>query len=209
QYTLEDFTGKSIEDIRNYFSKYNFEIYESAYPGAELKVVDMEADGNFAPKAGVINLIREYTDDYEPGICYSQSLAAGELCNGSEELTFAVSCGKASDYEVAIPDFTGKGKKKAKKALEEAGLADYLELQFEDGSYSDTVEQGKVAEQSLLPGTVYNKLEKKSYQYADGVRAGEQSDNILTLWLSAGSAPVRRTGRGTSSGGSGNTWDIE
>ncbi len=187
QYTLEDFRGKSIDEIRSYFAKYNFPILENAYPGAGMAQSDNAAQGEYAPKAGAVNLIYEYTDDYPAGVCYSQSLDAGSVCTGSEELTFAISCGKASDYEIAIPDFTGMGKKKAQELLEETGLSSYLQLQFKDGSSNDEIGKGKIEEQSILPGAVYNTLEKKAYGYAEQSRVDEQTENILTLWLSTGS----------------------
>ncbi len=200
QYTLEDFSGKSIDEIRSYFAKYSFPIWENVYPGAEMVQSGDGAQGEYAPKTGKVNLIYEYTDDYPAGVCYSQSLGAGTVCNSSEELTFAISCGKASDYEIAVPDFTGMSKKKAQKLLEETGLSAYLQLKFEDGSSDTGIDEGKIESQSILPGAVYNTLERKSYGYAEGTRANEQVDNILTLWLSTGSAAVQSDNRDSGGG---------
>lgn len=200
QYTLEDFREKSIDEIRDYFAKYNFTIYENAYPGAEMVLANNTAGGDYSPKTGTIHLIYEYTDDYPAGICYSQSLDAGTMCDGSEDVTFAISCGKVSDYEIVIPDFTGMGKKKVEKVLEETGLSAYLQLEFEDGSSNNEIEKGKVEDQSILPGAIYNVLEGKTYEYAEETRINEQSNNLLTLWLSTGRPSVRSNRRNLSSG---------
>lgn len=197
QYTLEDFSGKSIEEIRNYFARYNFEIEENTYPGALMTPVESEAGGEFTPKIGRIDLVREYSDDCAAGICYGQSLMPGQLCDGSEQLTFTISCGKLSDYEIVIPDFTSKEKKEAEKLLEEAGLSSYLELQFEESPYDGETKVGAVTAQSLMPGYIYNTLEEKLYLYEDGVRWEEEGAPVLVLWINGKPVP-RKASRSTT-----------
>lgn len=196
QYTMEDFLGKSIEEIRSYFSWYRFDIEENAYPGAEMVPVEAEAGGEFAVKTGKVNLVKEYSENYAAGVCFAQSLTPGQLCDGSENLTFTVSCGKVSDYEIPIPDFSGVGKKKAKKVLEEAGLSSYLKLQFEEDSYDGAVKAGVVTDQSLLPGYIYNTLEKTLYQYENGSRVEQQDASALVLWVNG--EPVQNAGSRTN-----------
>ena len=194
KYTLEKFTGKGVDEIKNYFQRYNFQVYESAYPGAEATLTDNGSESTYAPKSGIIRLVREYSDDFENGICYSQSMSDGEECDCTEEITFAISCGKVSDYEIAIPNLTGKKKKAVSQAIEEAGLAEYLEVQFADESITSSVDKGKVAEQSLPEGYVYNTLERKTYRYDNGARVDEQASTAIVVTLSAGSGAVTPSG---------------
>lgn len=190
QYTLEDFTGKDRDYIISRFTKYNFDISCNDYPGAEMKEMEYEANSQYSMKIGKINIIYEYSDGYGFNVCYSQSENAGETCSSTDEITFAVSCGKASDYEIAIPDFSNKSQKEAEKLLENAGLNEYLKVEFKEAEdYSDEVEKGKVLEQSVSKDYVYNRLEKRIYQYADGKRMGEQETDTLVLTLSIGSEP--------------------
>lgn len=196
QYTMEDFSGESIDELRSYFSRYNFDIEENAYPGALMTPVQSEAGGEVTPKRGKVNLVKEYSEDYAAGVCFEQSLMPGQLCDGSENLTFTVSCGKVSDYEIAIPDFAGAGKKKAKKLLKEAGLSSYLEPQFEESPYDGTAKAGVVTDQSLPPGYIYNTLEKTFYQYEDGLRVEQQDAPVLVLWING--EPVQNAGSRTN-----------
>ncbi len=197
QYTMEDFSGKSIEEIRSYFSRYNFEIEENAYPGAEMTPVEAREGGEFVVKTGKVNLVKEYSEDYAVGVCFEQSLMPGQLCDGSEELTFTISCGKLSNYEITIPDFTGREKKEAEKLLKEAGLSSYLELQFKDSPYDGETEVGAVNDQSLMPGYIYNTLEGKFYWYEDGSRWEGEGDPVLVLWLNGKPLP-EKVGRRTT-----------
>ena len=190
QYTLNDFTTMSIDDIRDYYSNYNFDIYENPYPGAEMQLMDEQVKNNYAHKSGKITLMNEYSDEYPAGVCYSQSIEAGTICNGSEDITFAISCGKASDYEVVIPDFIGSGKKNVKNLLSDAGLSDCIEVRYEEGDYNDEIEKDKVESQSV-EGAVYNSLENRICIYDNGVRVGTQDDNVITLWLSKGKKAVK------------------
>lgn len=188
KYTLENFIGKDKDYILNWFTKFNFDISENTYPGDELKTVEYEANSQYSKKSGKINLIYEYSDEHACDICYSQSVAAGEICSGSDSITIAVSCGKISDYELAIPDLANKSKKKAEKLLKEAGLDTVLNVKFEDAEeQSDDVKKGNVLEQSILEGYVYNKLENKVYKYVDGKRVDESVGNELVITLSIGS----------------------
>lgn len=189
KYTLDDYMDKNVDEIIQDFSKAGFHIRDSVYPGGQYVDVDASSSSNDGT-LGTVNILREYSDDIPAGICYDQSKAAGEMCDGTEELTFAVSCGKATDYEIPIPDFTAQGKKKAQELLEKAGLAEYLQIEFEEGIYNNQIKKDRVCEQSLSTDFVYNTLERKAYRIASGVRKNEHSDGIITLRLSAGPMPV-------------------
>ncbi len=193
KYSLLDYSDKSVDDIVDYFSNHNFQILDTVYPGGESVVVDSDVQSTETAKNGVINILRQYSDDTAAGLCYSQSIEPGTVCNGSEEVTFAVSCGKVSDYEIVIPDFSGKGKSKVEEMMKEAGLADYLEIEYEEGIYSDQIKKGKVCDQSLSTDYVYNTLEKKAYKLVNGVRKNEQSDGKIIFWLSEGPAQEMTT----------------
>ena len=85
--------------------------------------------------------------------------------------------------------------------LEEAGLADHIEVRYEEGDYNSDIEEGKVESQSV-EGAVFNTLENRICTYDNGVRIGTQDDNVITLWLSKGQEAVKPTPAPRSSGGS-------
>lgn len=191
QYTLEDFTSKSADEIINYFKKYNFNVYDNSCPGEDMSLVEGDGDNAYSKKTGEINLIREYSDDFENGMCYSQSMSAGEKCDCTEKITFAISCGKASDYEIPIPDLTGKDKKAVEQAIDAAGLSAYLTVEYAEEPVTSDVDKGKVALQSLPYGYVYNTLEHKVYRYDNGIRADAKEDATIVINLSAGHGAVQ------------------
>jgi len=95
---------------------------------------------------------REYenSDTVAEGTVIRQSPESGATVAGGTKVTIVVSQGKQS---VAVPDLKNKTESEARKALEAKGL----QVGTVNSDYSDTVEEGKVIDQSEVSGkTVYS-----------------------------------------------------
>ena len=95
---------------------------------------------------------REYenSDTVAEGTVIRQSPESGASVAGGTKVTIVVSQGKQS---VAVPDLKNKTESEARKALEEKGL----QVGTVSSDYSDTVEEGKVIDQTEVAGkTVYS-----------------------------------------------------
>lgn len=95
---------------------------------------------------------REYenSDTVAEGTVIRQSPESGASVAGGTKVTIVVSQGRQS---VAVPDLKNKTESEARKALEEKGL----QCGTVNSDYSDTVEEGKVIDQSEAVGkTVYS-----------------------------------------------------
>ena len=95
---------------------------------------------------------REYenSDTVAEGTVIRQSPESGTSVAGGTKVTIVVSQGRQS---VAVPDLKNKTESEARKALEEKGL----QCGTVSSDYSDTVEEGKVIDQSEAVGkTVYS-----------------------------------------------------
>lgn len=95
---------------------------------------------------------REYenSDTVAEGTVIRQSPESGESVAGGTKVTIVVSQGRQS---VAVPDLKNMTESEARKALEEKGL----QCGTVSSDYSDTVEEGKVIDQSEAAGkTVYS-----------------------------------------------------
>lgn len=95
---------------------------------------------------------REYenSDTVAEGTVIRQSPESGATVAGGTKVTIVVSQGKQS---VAVPNLKNKTESEARKALEAKGL----QVGTVNSDYSDTVEEGKVIDQSEVSGkTVYS-----------------------------------------------------
>lgn len=95
---------------------------------------------------------REYenSDTVAEGTVIRQSPESGASVAGGTKVTIVVSQGRQS---VAVPDLKNMSESEARKALEEKGL----QCGTVNSDYSDTVEEGKVIDQSEAAGkTVYS-----------------------------------------------------
>ena len=95
---------------------------------------------------------REYenSDTVAEGTVIRQSPESGASVAGGTKVTIVVSQGKQS---VPVPDLKNKTESEARKALEEKGL----QVGTVSSDYSDTVEEGKVIDQTEVAGkTVYS-----------------------------------------------------
>lgn len=95
---------------------------------------------------------REYesSDTVAEGTVIRQDPASGTMVASDTKVTIVVSQGKKS---VTVPDLKNETEESARKALEKAGL----QVGSVNSDYSDTVEEGKVIDQSELAGkTVYS-----------------------------------------------------
>lgn len=95
---------------------------------------------------------REYenSDTVAEGTVIRQSPESGASVANGTKVTIVVSQGRQS---VAVPDLKNKTESEARKALEEKGL----QVGTIDSDYSDTVEEGKVIDQTEVAGkTVYS-----------------------------------------------------
>lgn len=95
---------------------------------------------------------REYenSDTVAEGTVIRQSPESGATVAGGTKVTIVVSQGKQS---VAVPDLKNMTESEARKALEAKGL----QVGTVNSDYSDTVEEGKVIDQSEVSGkTVYS-----------------------------------------------------
>lgn len=99
-----------------------------------------------------LNYNRQYesSDTVAEGTVIRQEPAAGAMVAADSEVTIVVSQGKKS---VTVPDLKNHTEEQARKLLSESGL----QLGSVNSEYSDTIEEGKVIDQSEIAGkTVYS-----------------------------------------------------
>ena len=95
---------------------------------------------------------REYesSDTVPEGTVIRQTLESGQMAMEGTKVTIVVSQGKES---VTVPDLVNKTEEEARQALESVGL----QVGTVSTDYSDTIEEGKVMDQSEISGkTVYS-----------------------------------------------------
>lgn len=186
-YTINDFVGKSKDEIIDWFLRYNFDVYINEYPNASLDLVDNSGTNQDYPKqSGSIILEYEYSEQKKKDTCLKQSLDSGVVCSSKDDVVFTLSAGKISDYEIMIPDLEGMKLSKAEDELNKLRLDELLEIVYvdEDGKVFDGKE-GTIVEQSHEGGSIYNRLEEKVYTYSKGVRAYETGNKRLRITVKA------------------------
>ncbi|SDB16127.1 Stk1 family PASTA domain-containing Ser/Thr kinase [Eubacterium oxidoreducens] len=123
----------------------------------------------------------EYSDSVESGKVISTDPAAGSSVKEGDTITITISQGVET---VQVPDVTGKTKKKAKAALESAGL----KLGNVTSEYSDSVAKGKVISQGVASGKYVDSgtsvsivvslgPETVTYSFSTKITLPESSDN--------------------------------
>lgn len=160
KYTMSDFTGKSEEEIIQYFTEKNYAVIVSDYPVN--RNGDTERYGQDAAKVrdGIIIISRVF-DRAAEGICVGQSVSEGELCSADMDVEFSVSVGGTKkDFDRKMPDLTGLTEDEAIKKLEKKGLIQVLEIGFQTYSQAPSnVAAGTVFEQSIKAGEKINLFE--------------------------------------------------
>lgn len=96
-YTIDDFTNKSQDDVRQWVKSSNI------------------------PEDMVIYAY-DYSDDIDKGNVISQSVSGGTKIGSNDHVTFRISNGKDPDKKVLIPDFKGKKLDEIKKWFTDEGL---------------------------------------------------------------------------------------
>ena len=183
-YTLEDFKGKDKDYIISWFSRYNFDIYDNAYPSAQMHAAEYEENSSYPKPKGRIYLACEYSDDTAAGICMEQSIEDGVVCSNEDDITFTLSCGGLSGYEYVIPDMTGMAFESAEKEIKRRGLDTVLDIESAQAETAQSGwKEGTVVGQSIAGDYVYNVLEHKVYKYNGSLRTDLHEENTLILML--------------------------
>ena len=106
----------------------------------------------------------EYSDDVAKGKVISQEPGYGVSKAKGTKIDLVVSKGKEPAGEVTVPDLKGKTPKEAEAALEKVGLVG----KAGDSVYSDDVENGLVAKQSVDAGSTAKEGDTITYQLSKG-----------------------------------------
>lgn len=164
-YTMPDFTGMTEAQVIQFFTDRNFDVEVHGDPYNIDVHMAAGAGENTGPakKKGKITVNWYFSKDIERGICYDQSVAAGEKYDSTKEASVFISIGQEeAAFIKQVPDFTGLSKEKAKKALKKAGLAEIFSLKFKDSkAYKDGISAGQVNRQSVAAGEEVNVLKNK------------------------------------------------
>ena len=181
-YTLDDYAGRSRDEIIAWFARYHFTIWENTCPGEKPVKAEYETGSEYPEQSGKITISYEYSDTYDKDVCFGQSIDSGVVCSGKDDILFQISAGKASDYETAIPELTGKTVQAAQETLRDAGLEGAFEICYQDESGRMlSAPDGTVTGQSPEAGCVYNELERKTYRYEGTKREDEKEETQMLL----------------------------
>lgn len=164
-YTMPDFTGMAEAQMIQFFTDRNFDVEVHGDPyniDVHMAAGAGEKTG-LAKKSGKITVNWYFSKDIERGICYDQSVAAGEKYDSTKEASVFISIGQEeAAFIKQVPDFTGLSKEKAKKVLKKAGLSEIFSLKFKDSKvYKDGILAGQVNRQSVAAGEEINVLKNK------------------------------------------------
>ena len=125
----------------------------------EDKAVKILKDAGFDAKN--IEVILEYSDQYENGEVVGTTPAAGDVVTVDSKIVITISKGVE---KVVVPKLEGKTVEEAKKALEEAKLKDGGATE----EYNNTVEAGKIISQSVKSGKKVDAGTSVSYVVSKG-----------------------------------------
>lgn len=162
-YTMPDFSGVTETEVIQFFTDRNFDVEVHADPyDVDVHTVAGENE-SLAKKSGKIVVNWYFSKDIDGGICYDQSVTAGEKYDSTQTAAVFVSMGKEeSAYIKQIPDFKGMTKEKAKKALKKSGLAEVISLKFKNSDkYADGISAGQVNKQNIAAGKEINLIKNK------------------------------------------------
>ncbi|MCI9417138.1 MAG: PASTA domain-containing protein [Eubacterium sp.] len=162
-YTMPDFSGANVKDVMGYFTEKNFDI-DIYFNPCDRDLVNVEEGKNesLEKKKGIISVEYCFSDEFENGVCFEQSVKPNEKCSVDKVATLSVSVGKEEDYDITVPDFRGMKQEEAEALIESCGLGKFMDVQIvETGEtrYTDdkTEEEGIYVErQSIQPGKKVN-----------------------------------------------------
>lgn len=178
-YTMPDCTGMTEQEIIAYFTGQNFQVKVYTNPYRTDSHTE-KAKNSTQAHEGTVCIQYEFIKDIVKGVCYEQSISAGDETQTATDLTFTLSMGgEEADFEVELPDFTGMTKEQVEEAVKDCGLTEILQVEYEEeAEYSDSVEKDCVLSQSLAEGEIVNLL--------------KDSEKTVTFTLSAGARPKRK-----------------
>lgn len=177
-YTMPDFTKSSEKEILQFFLNQNFDVEVHEDPYDKNVRTDLGENESMEKKKGKIYIKWCFQKGTGKGICYEQSIPAGQKCETAQDLTFCVSMGgEEADFIKKVPDFLNLTVTEAKKRLSQSGLEQYLEIKAKKSyGFSETVLEGKVMKQSIPAGKKINLITDKSRK--------------MILYLSSGPEPT-------------------
>ena len=162
-YTMPDFEGYEETDVIQFFTDRMFAVvvYDDPYDMEKHTVEGVNE--NLAKKTGKIIINRKFSKDIDAGVCYEQTVTAGERCEAEREVVISVSVGGTeSDFIKNVPDFSGMTEDEAKETLKKSALKDVLKMEFEPSSeYLDGILAGQVNSQSVEAGKKMNLFKDK------------------------------------------------
>lgn len=178
KYTMPDCIDMTEPEIIDFFTEQNFKVTVYANPYRTDGRTE-KAKNAAQEHEGMVCIQYEFEKDIVKGVCYKQSISAGDEIQTTADITFTLSMGgEAADFEVELPDFTNMTKEQVDKEVKEAGLMEILLIEYEEEpEYSDSVEKDCVLSQSLAAGKKINLL--------------KDTEKTVILKLSAGSKPKR------------------
>lgn len=162
-YTMPDFADASEKEIIQFFTERNFDVEVYSDPYGIQKRTEKGAGGGQAKRNAQITINRYFSKDISEGICFDQTVPAGEKCDSTKDLAVFISMGgEEADFIKKIPDLKNLTKKEALEKIKSAGLSDVLEVTFEESSeYIDGIETGAVNRQNIAAGKKINLLKQK------------------------------------------------
>lgn len=164
-YTMPDFTGMTEAQVIQFFTDRNFDVEVHGDPYNIDVHMEPGAGENagLTKKTGKITVNWYFSGGTGAGICYDQSVAAGEKYDSTKEASVFISMGQEeAAFIKQVPDFTGLTKEKAEKVLKKAGLSEVINLKFKDSkAYKDGISKGQVNRQSIAAGEEINLLKNK------------------------------------------------
>ncbi len=146
-YTMPDFTNADLDEVFRYFTEKNFDV-DVYFNPCDNGMVDVEEGKNesLAKKKGIISVVYCFSDQFDNGICFEQSVKPNKKCGVDKKVTFSVSVGKEADYDIAVPDFKGMSREEAEAVIEDLGLGKFLDVKITETSETRYAEDEKEAE---------------------------------------------------------------
>lgn len=161
-YTMPDFTGMEEEEAVRYFTEKNFDVVVHENPCHNKKEVRTEAGENesLAKKEGSIVVKRCFSGEAEAGICVDQSIEPGEKCDVGAKVKLMVSVGgELEDFNMAVPDFTGRKRDEAGELLKSSGLENIVETELYYPKENPEAAEAFVKNQSIPAGEMVNRYQ--------------------------------------------------
>ena len=176
-YSIPDFSSTTETEIIEYFTARNFDVEVHADPYDRKVRTEKAVDDGLGKKDGRVVIYWYFSKNIDRGVCYDQSVGAGEKCSASDNVKFFISMGGVEeDFIVKMPNFSDMTKAQVNKKLKNLGVENIVTVEYKKATeYSDEIDKNKILKQSIKAGKKINTI---------------KDNNItLELYLSRGAKP--------------------